>query len=225
MKPLPILLIAAGAAFMLKDQIADFFNGGEAPDTTAGFSTWKKQMEEAAAAAIAKPLDDAAREGFQMLLTRAQLRVIEGVWKMEDVKTFAQQLEAKVSAARNAAYAALPIPPNSNAPFPPVIAIQPTAPPPTTTAPPPPATVSPATNFSQYIANIMGPGRHMAGADTWNAYYSQWSGVQQTADLFDPADRGALISLTEYLSRRTNAGLSGIRGFRVGQLEPMKVWQ
>lgn len=223
MKPLPILLIAAGAAFMLKDQIADFFNGGEAADTTAGFSTWKKQMEEAAAAAIAKPLDDNAREAMQLLLQRAQLRVIEGVWKMEDVKAFASGLEQKVSAARNAAYAALPLP-QYPAPPPPTIAIQPPQPPPTTTAPPPPASNA-AVNFSQYIANIMGPGRHMAGADTWNAYYSQWSGIQQTADLFDPADRGALISLTEYLSRRTNAGLSGIRGFRVGHLEPMKVWQ
>lgn len=222
MKPLPILLIAAGAAFMLKDQIADYFKGGEAADTTAGLNTWKKQLTDAAAAAIAKPLDDAPREAFQMLLQRAQLRVIEGVWQMADVQTFAKELEDKVRTARNAAYAAIPLPQNPPPPFPPVIAIQPPAPPPSTA---PPSTVAPAVNFSQYIANIMGPGRHMAGADTWNAYYSQWSNVQQTADLFDPADRGALISLTEYLNRRTNAGLSGVRGFRVGQLEPMKVWQ
>jgi len=47
-------------------------------------------------------------------------------------------------------------------------------------------------------------------ADEWNWYWSQASGVPQTADLFPPENRGALMSLKEYLGRRGAAGLSGL---------------
>jgi len=66
-------------------------------------------------------------------------------------------------------------------------------------------------NFSQYIANTVGPGRQALSADEWNWYFSQFSGVPQTADLFTPDNRGETISITEYMSRRTAAGLSGLR--------------
>lgn len=123
---------------------------------------------------------------------------------------------------------AAPAAPTPAAPTPPA-AQPPAAPPPPAAprppvAPPPPAIANPAVNFSQYIANTMGPGRHQNSADTWNYYYSAWSGVSQTADLFTPGNRGELISLTEYLFRRGNAGLTGVKGLRMGALEPMKAW-
>lgn len=83
-------------------------------------------------------------------------------------------------------------------------------------APPPAgyATLDPTTagapNFSQWVANKLGPGRHMLGADAWNALFSQFSGVPQTADLFNPDNRGEEISLSAYMQRRTGAGLSGL---------------
>jgi len=85
-------------------------------------------------------------------------------------------------------------------------------------APPPAgyATLDPTTagapNFSQWVANKLGPGRHMLGADAWNALFSQFSGVPQTADLFNPDNRGEEISLSTYMQRRTGAGLSGLNG-------------
>lgn len=80
-------------------------------------------------------------------------------------------------------------------------------------------------NFSQWVSNTLGAGRHQFSADTWNAYYTQWSGVQQTADLFPPEDRGALLSLTQYLANRTAAGLSGygMRGFMRTGARPVPV--
>lgn len=94
----------------------------------------------------------------------------------------------------------------------------PATPPP---APPPAgyATLDPVggvPNFSQWVANKLGPGRHLLGADAWNALFSQFSGVQQTADLFTPDNRGEEISLTTYIGRRAAAGLSGLNGVGVG---------
>lgn len=76
------------------------------------------------------------------------------------------------------------------------------------------ATLDPAgkPNFSGYIANVLGAGRHQLSADTWNWHFSNFSGVPQTADLFDPGNRGGEMSLTEYINRRVNAGLSGLTG-------------
>lgn len=57
---------------------------------------------------------------------------------------------------------------------------------------------------------------HLAGdakltADQWNWYNAQGSGIQTTADLFTPGNRGELITAAEYWSRRRAAGLSGLR--------------
>jgi hypothetical protein len=57
-------------------------------------------------------------------------------------------------------------------------------------------------------------------ADQWNHYYSAVSGVTQTADLFPPEDRGALMDVDEYFSRRSDAGLSGMGGLN-GRLSPL----
>jgi len=81
-------------------------------------------------------------------------------------------------------------------------------------APPPAgyATLDPvgAPNFSGYIAATIGPGRHLLSADEWNWYFTEFSHIPQTADLFLSDNRGETISLTEYLGRRTAAGLSGM---------------
>lgn len=48
-------------------------------------------------------------------------------------------------------------------------------------------------------------------ADEWNWYYGNWSHTPQTADLFPEGDRGALMTVGIYQSRRQAAGLSGLR--------------
>lgn len=76
------------------------------------------------------------------------------------------------------------------------------------------ATLDPANkpNFSQWVATHVGPGRQSFTADQWNYYFSDFSGIPQTADLFDPANRQSPMSVTDYMGRRTAAGLSGLRG-------------
>lgn len=78
-------------------------------------------------------------------------------------------------------------------------------------APPPPA-ANLNVNFSQYLANLLGPGRRMLGADAWNFHYANWSGVGQSTDLFTPGNREEEIGLSEYLARRAAKGLSGLLG-------------
>jgi hypothetical protein len=64
-------------------------------------------------------------------------------------------------------------------------------------------------NTAEKVLAMTGPSATLS-ADQWNWYWSQASGVQQTADLFKPDNRGELISLKEYMVRRTVAGLSGL---------------
>ena len=59
------------------------------------------------------------------------------------------------------------------------------------------------------------------GADAWNHYRWQATGVETTTDLFtDPDNRGEPIDAPTYLARRTAAGLAGlaaiVAGFRDG---------
>ena len=77
--------------------------------------------------------------------------------------------------------------------------------PPVSAKPPASATDYP---FAARMQQLNG-GSNVATADVWNAYYSQLSGVQQTADLFEPGNRDGLISLGTYFARRNSAGLSG----------------
>lgn len=100
----------------------------------------------------------------------------------------------------------------------------PAPPPPAASTPPPAPGTAPADtpNFSQYIANKLGKGRLMMSADSWNWYYADWSKVPQTADLFTPGQRDTeQISLTEYLYRRSQQGLSAARVLR---MDPMRAW-
>jgi hypothetical protein len=53
----------------------------------------------------------------------------------------------------------------------------------------------------------------MLGADAWNFYRTQETGVETTADLFTEGNRGELIDGVEYLRRRQAAGLSGVFGW------------
>lgn len=62
---------------------------------------------------------------------------------------------------------------------------------------------------AQKVLAMTGPSA-MLSADQWNWYWSQASGVPQTADLFSPDNRGELISLKDYVARRTVAGLGGL---------------
>lgn len=57
------------------------------------------------------------------------------------------------------------------------------------------------------------------GADQWNWYRREATGVETTADLFTEGNRGELIDAPTYLARRATAGLSGLvigrrRGWR-----------
>lgn len=47
-------------------------------------------------------------------------------------------------------------------------------------------------------------------ADQWNYYYAQITGNPQPYDLFTPNNRGELITVDTYLSRRVSAGLTGV---------------
>lgn len=87
----------------------------------------------------------------------------------------------------------------------------------------PPATTTPATppaavgnpdpmraavdaSYARQIGNTL-----MLTADQWNWYRTEASGILQTADLFNPANRNELISAETYHSRRAAAGLQGLR--------------
>lgn len=211
---LKIGLVAGGLALLFKDQLEDFFNAQEATAATTdnGFAAWKKDVEAAAAAVIAKPNDQTAQQALGLLQQRAQLRVIEGLWKPDEVRAFLSPIEQKVNAAL--------YPPMQNLPYP---TVPPPSLPPIQVTPPPQPGTAPAElpNFSQWIANTLGPGRRMMSADSWNHYYSQWSGVPQTADLFTPGQRGEEISLTDYLYRRSQQGLSAAR---IARMDPMRAW-
>lgn len=54
------------------------------------------------------------------------------------------------------------------------------------------------------------------GADAWNWYREQATGVVTTADLFTEGNRGELIDAPEYLRRRTAASLSGLAALVAG---------
>ena len=97
---------------------------------------------------------------------------------------------------------------------------------PENSAPPPPAseTAPPAPAKAQnlgdplVLAASVPAMAHLAGdvkltADQWNWYNAQGSGIQTTADLFTPSNRGELITATEYWNRRRAAGLSGLRSY------------
>jgi hypothetical protein len=56
------------------------------------------------------------------------------------------------------------------------------------------------------------------GADAWNWYREQATGVVTTADLFTEGNRGELIDAPTYLARRLTAGLGAvIAGVRNGR--------
>lgn len=67
-------------------------------------------------------------------------------------------------------------------------------------------------------------GNTNASADQWNYWYTQLSGVQQTADLFvDPNNRSAPMNVNDYVSARGAKGLSGYSWGYMGrqQVRPM----
>jgi hypothetical protein len=73
----------------------------------------------------------------------------------------------------------------------------------------PPVTVTPVANESQTASALItaAGGVNSLDADQWNYYWSQISGVPQTADLFPPANRGALMDVNAYITARSAAGL------------------
>ena len=85
-------------------------------------------------------------------------------------------------------------------------------------------TVSPAitSDIVQAAArSAIGPAfSGMLTADSWNYYYSQVSGVHQTANLFLSGNRGQLIDVNTYFARRRAAGLTGL-----GNVGPYRVTQ
>jgi len=95
---------------------------------------------------------------------------------------------------------------------PPPIVPTPSARPPDVSAPVPPRPAAPATSLESIVMRIrqINGQRRLASADEWNFYYSQASGIPQTADLFTAGNRGEEITLSEYLARRGAAGLSGL---------------
>ena len=71
------------------------------------------------------------------------------------------------------------------------------------------ATKTQAGSFAEWLSKNVGNVGTMS-ADSFNYYYSKFSGVQQTTDLFNPANRGELITADTYMQRRLAAGLSGL---------------
>lgn len=51
-------------------------------------------------------------------------------------------------------------------------------------------------------------GQTALDADEWNFYWGQVTGVTQTANLYPPTDRTALMSAQDYINARTDAGLN-----------------
>jgi len=76
---------------------------------------------------------------------------------------------------------------------------------------PTPATVPIPTGLSMRDRLLRASGGvNLLNADQWNWYYGQESSITQTADLFDPSNRGELITPEVYLARRQQAGLGDI---------------
>jgi hypothetical protein len=75
---------------------------------------------------------------------------------------------------------------------------------------------------AQKVAQAAGPGAKLS-ADGWNWHWSNQSGIAQTADLFPPENRGYLMSLDEYIGRRTVAGLSGL-GYAMNAFDTPNSW-
>jgi len=76
--------------------------------------------------------------------------------------------------------------------------------------PPPPSAAATTLQSIVFAVQLISGQRRLASADEWNFYYSQASGIPQTADLFTAGNRGEEITLFEYLARRGAAGLSGL---------------
>lgn len=83
-------------------------------------------------------------------------------------------------------------------------------PPPVQTQQQPPVSAGTQVNNTLRAQLISAGGEAPKNADQWNYYYSAVSGVNQTTDLFPADNRGYLMSVDEYLSRRAAAGLSGM---------------
>lgn len=65
------------------------------------------------------------------------------------------------------------------------------------------------------VLALAGGNSKMLTADQWNYYWTQASGVHQTANLFPTGNRAALMSFGDYLAARQTASL-GVSG--LGQL-------
>ena len=74
----------------------------------------------------------------------------------------------------------------------------------------------PLSTLAQKVLNAAGGSGKTLTADQWNYYWSNVSGVHQTADLFPAGNRTALLTFTQYLANRQakNLGVSGLRGLR-----------
>jgi hypothetical protein len=100
-------------------------------------------------------------------------------------------------------------------------------PPPASTPAPPPVPISGAEREALIRRAASGDAAAAAqsaaagiklGADAWNWYREQATGVVTTADLFTEGNRGELIDAPTYLSRRLTAGLGAvIAGVRRGR--------
>ena len=102
-----------------------------------------------------------------------------------------------------------------------------TPPPATTTTTTPPANPPQYSTLEQNVLNAAisanaGSPSMQLNADQWNYYWSQVSGITQTADLFPAGNRGALMTFDEYVAARQaqNLPLSGISAFRAAAGSP-----
>jgi len=59
----------------------------------------------------------------------------------------------------------------------------------------------------QSFLNTEGNASTMLDADQWNYYYSELSGVHQSADLFPTGNRTAVMTVSQYFANRAQAGL------------------
>lgn len=94
----------------------------------------------------------------------------------------------------------------------------------------PPSTTSPAHSSSGALSALATKVLIAAGtpttltADQWNYYWSQVSGVHQTANLFPSGNRDAPLTFTQYLAARSaqNLGVSGLgQLMRFGRRPPV----
>jgi len=73
------------------------------------------------------------------------------------------------------------------------------------------ATSVPNPTSAQLLAYVQAHGHlgsnSMLDADQWNYYYSNLTGVQQTANLFPAGNRTALMNVAQYFQARATAGL------------------